>query len=342
MKSGRVAFTLNIGGGIEIYWYAILIVTGIIAAVIIASILAKKKGLPADTAIDLCLVAVPLGLICARAYYVLLSLNQYHTFAQMIDTRQGGLAIPGAIIGGALGIFIYSLFKKRSFFTYADVVAPGLAIAQSIGRWGNFVNQEAFGIATLNEKLWYFPICVRIDDCGCEYGLEGIRHAHFATFFYESMFCLLLFVLLLVFFKRMKHKGDVFVMYAMCYTFERFFIESIRTDYLHFTLFGKEFRATQLLCCVVFVALCVFVVVRAVLEKKKGVVYNPADPIVAAKKADDCRCGSCKDNDAYGESEADEENKNEEEHAEENLQGAGQVSELVAELDDEHKNNEKE
>ncbi len=266
----KVAFTVF---GISIYWYAILISIGIIAAVIVAGICAKRRNMPTDTPIDLCLLAVPLGLIFARLYYVLFSLDYYKTFADVINIRNGGLAIPGGIIGGLLGIFIYSLIKKKKIWGYLDIVAPGVALAQAIGRWGNFFNQEAYGTAVTNPKLMFFPFAVRIEDCsdtGCNIAAQ---HGHLATFFYESMICLVLFIVLMIMLKRVKRNGDIFLTYLAVYTFERAGIEQLRTD----SLMLGNVRITQALYAVIFVAAIVFIVVRAIIEKKRGALISPLD-----------------------------------------------------------------
>lgn len=255
----RVAFTIP-GTEIDIYWYAILIAAGIIAAVIVAGICAKKRRLPGDVSIDLCLVTVPLGIIFARLYYILFNLSDFTTLSDWLSIRDGGLAIPGGIIGGLIGLLIYSLVKKKSLLTYADIIAPGLALAQAIGRWGNFFNQEAYGLAVNNPKYMFFPFAVKIEDCNCVPG----QHGHLATFFYESMACLLIFIILLIAFKKVKHRGDIIFTYALLYSFERFFIEGLRTD----SLMLGGIKITQLLCAVVFVAVAAFLIIRAIIEKK--------------------------------------------------------------------------
>lgn len=260
----RVAFTVP-GLGMDIYWYAIFITIGILAAVVVTGICTKKRRMPTDTAIDLCLLAVPLGLIFARLYYVVFDLSSFRSFADVINIRNGGLAIPGGIIGGLLGLFIYSLIKKKPIWGYADTVAPGLALAQAIGRWGNFFNQEAYGAAITNPKLLFFPLAVKIEHCNC--GVT-VQHGHMATFFYESVFCLIIFAILLTLTlrKKMKHNGDILLLYVLLYTFERAIIEQFRMDSL---MLGK-IRITQLLCIISFTAVILFLVIRAVYEKKTG------------------------------------------------------------------------
>ena len=268
----RVAFVIP-GTQIAIYWYAILITFGIVIAVIVTGLFAKKRNMPADTAIDLCLWAVPLGFICARAYYVLFSLSEFHSFIEMINIRNGGLAIPGGIIGGLLGIFIYSLIKKKPIWGYLDITVPGVALAQAIGRWGNFFNQEAYGTAVT--KFLYFPFVVRIEDCGCD--IAG-HHGHLATFFYESMFCLVIFFVLFLLTKKQKRNGDIVLTYVLMYSFERMIIEQFRMDALTFSVFNVNIRVTQVLCALLFCACIVYIIVRAIYEKKHRKLILALDP----------------------------------------------------------------
>ena len=127
--------------GFEIYWYAILIVTGMILAMWIASFLLKKKGYKPDIIIDFALAVLPLAIIGARLYYVIFSLEKYNTFMDVIDIRSGGLAIYGGVIGGFFGVLLVSKIKKfklNNLLDVIDAITPGLILAQGIGRWGNF------------------------------------------------------------------------------------------------------------------------------------------------------------------------------------------------------------
>ena len=135
----RVAFTLF---GKDIYWYGVLMAIGIIIAVFLATREEKRKKLPTDIIIDMCLVIIPCGVIGARLYYVLFHLDRYlQNPISILYIWEGGLAIYGAVIFGFLGAFVFSRVRKVRFLKLADCIAPGLVLAQAIGRWGNFFNQ---------------------------------------------------------------------------------------------------------------------------------------------------------------------------------------------------------
>ena len=140
-----VAFSI---GSFEIAWYAIILTLGIVTAVAYTMWRAKQVGISYDDIIDYALFVVPSGIIGARVYYVLTSLEKYDSFWEMINIRNGGIAIYGAIIGGAIAVFVVSKVKKIPFLVLADCCTPGIILAQSIGRWGNFANGEAFGYET--------------------------------------------------------------------------------------------------------------------------------------------------------------------------------------------------
>jgi phosphatidylglycerol:prolipoprotein diacylglycerol transferase len=210
-----IAFTL---GPLTVRWYGILIVTGIILAILLAGKLAAGKNMKFDDLTDIALVAVPLGILCARAYYVIFSWDYYAANpSEIIAIWHGGLAIHGGIIGGALALLLVSRHKRQAFRSWADVIAPGLILAQSIGRWGNYFNQEAYGYET--DLPWAFYI-------------DGAyRHP---TFLYESLWdlagCLLLLCLWRLW--RDRKTGDIAACYLIYYSLGRFVIEHFRTDSL--------------------------------------------------------------------------------------------------------------
>ena len=219
----RSALTLF---GFELRWYGVLIALGVLGAVLLAWRREEKLGLAKETTLDLALICVPVGIVCARLYYVLFSWDYYALHpAEILDIRSGGLAIYGGVIGGVLAGWIYSRVKKIPFGTLADLVAPGLALAQAVGRWGNFLNQEAYGAAVTNPRLQFFPLSVYIEGSGW----------HWATFFYESLWCALICAFLLNAEKRgyFKRKGDTFLWYLFLYALERCLVEGLRTDSLY-------------------------------------------------------------------------------------------------------------
>ena len=212
--------------GFTIHWYGVLIALGVLGAVLLAWRREERLGLKKETTLDLALVCVPVGILYARIYYVLFSWDYYALHpAEILDIRGGGLAIYGGVIGGVLAGWLYSRVKKVPFGTLADLVAPGLAFAQAVGRWGNFLNQEAYGAAVTNPQLHIFPLSVYIEGSGW----------HYATFFYESLWCALICAFLLIAEKRgyFKRKGDTFLWYLFLYALERCLVEGLRTDSLY-------------------------------------------------------------------------------------------------------------
>ena len=193
----RIAFTLF---GREIAWYALIIVMGMIAAVIYTTVQAKKIGVTFDDIIDFALFTIPIGVIGARAYYVLSEIEQYDSFLEAINIANGGLAIYGGIIAGGLTVLAVSIYKKINFLALADCVAPGVLLAQGIGRWGNFMNGEAFGAQT----DWFCRMGLDNSLTYETFGEAGMVFVH-PCFLYESLWNLL-GVLLVYLFGRFIHK----------------------------------------------------------------------------------------------------------------------------------------
>ena len=236
--------TSAIVAGIEIHWYGLIIAVGMALAVALACAREKRLGLPKDTALDLALAGIPGAIVCARLYYVLFSWQAYADAPiRALYIWEGGLAIYGGIIGGVLVGFIYARRKKLSFLKLADLAAPSIALGQAVGRWGNFVNQEAFGDVAAREWQRVFPISVLIEADG---------QWHYATFFYESAWCLLIVLALLWAEKkrRLRREGDVFTAYVFLYALERCLVEGLRTD----SLYLGPLRVSQLLSLVALLA----------------------------------------------------------------------------------------
>ena len=170
--------------GLQIRYYGALIALGIALAIALAARREGRLGLPKDTALDLALIGVPAAIVGARLYYVIFSWDSYASNPiSALYLWEGGLAIYGGLLGGLLAGFIYARAKHLPFMALADLAAPSFALGQAIGRWGNFFNQEAYGIAVTNPALQRFPIAVFIQADG---------QWHCATFFYESAWCALI------------------------------------------------------------------------------------------------------------------------------------------------------
>lgn len=214
--------------GKEIRWYGILISIGVMVAFFIASINAKRKKVNFDIIIDAFLWSFPMAIIGARLYYVAFEYENYNSFIDMINIRNGGLAIHGGLIGGFVTAYIFTKIKKVNFLEYVDVVIPGIILAQAVGRWGNFMNQEAHGGPVTKEFISKFPEFIQ------KGMLIGGTYYH-PTFLYESICNLIIFVILMfILYKKNKQHGIVLGSYMILYSIARFFVEGMRTDSLMF------------------------------------------------------------------------------------------------------------
>lgn len=279
----RVAFTLF---GRDIYWYGILMAAGILIAIWLAGKEEKRKRLPQDTILDACLYMIPLGVICARLYYVIFEWQYYGQHPiEILYIWQGGLAFYGSLLGGLLGLWLYGRHKKVRMLRIMDCVAPGLVLAQAIGRWGNFFNQEAFGLPVNNGSLMWFPLTVRIDGPHYFNGQLCSNPYHLATFFYESVWCFLVFIFLWANRKKFKHDGDAFLTYGLLYGFERMFVEGLRGDSLYLLqpggLLPEGVRVSQLGAFLGVVCIAAFFIIRHNKEKRLGKLIWPAPEAVA-------------------------------------------------------------
>ena len=204
-----VAFTIPIFGGIEIRWYAIAITLGIIFAFSYCAYRAKQEGIILDHLLDITIFTVMFGIIGARAYYVLTSLEKYDSFYSMIAIWEGGLAIYGGLIAGALTIFIICRHKKIKVMKMFDAVAPGVMIAQALGRWGNFFNGEAHGELVSESSPLYFIRMGLSPHYIDGKVIHSMGYVH-PTFLYESLWNIVGFVLINVFYKKKKFDGQMF------------------------------------------------------------------------------------------------------------------------------------
>ncbi|MFA7636888.1 MAG: prolipoprotein diacylglyceryl transferase [Monoglobales bacterium] len=239
-----VAFKLF---GREIYWYGIIIAIGLILAFLWAVRLDKEEKLPKDTLVDLLIVGLPVAIICARAYYVIFSWSDYkNNLIQVFKIWEGGIAIYGGVIGAFIAGYLYAKAKKISFFKIADIGAPCFLIGQAIGRWGNFVNAEAFGSKTT--LPW-----------GMQLVQEGIT-VH-PTFLYESLWNSVGFLILTLVRKKKPFEGFIFYGYLLWYGLGRVWIEGLRTD----SLMLGNLRISQLVA-----GLCIIVSLSVMLMKWKN------------------------------------------------------------------------
>ena len=266
------AFTIF---GMEIAWYALIITFGMICTTIYTVLQAKKIGITFDDVIDYALFTIPFGVIGARLYYVLSEIDQYDSFLEVINIREGGLAIYGGIIAGTITVFVVSHFKKINFFAFGDCVAPGVLLAQGIGRWGNFMNGEAFGY----ETDWF-----------CRMQLQNIltggkvMEVH-PTFLYESLWNLtgVLLVYLFARYIGKKYDGQLILLTFGWYGLGRMFIEGLRTDSLY--IGNTDIRVSQLLAGIIFFTFLGLLIFFHFKKPNKPLYYKPAPEAAASQKA---------------------------------------------------------
>lgn len=248
--------------GIEIQWYAIIIVSAIILVTYMASKEAVKVGLKEDDVTDLMLWALPLSIVGARAYYVLFEWQYYvENPGEILATRHGGLAIYGGLIAGGLVIYFFTRYRFISTWKFLDIAAPSVILAQAIGRWGNFMNHEAFGkVVTLD-----FLKGLHLPNFIIENMLIDGEYRQ-PTFLYESVWNVIGFIILIVL-RRKPHffkEGEVALSYVIWYSLGRFFIEGMRTDSL---MIGDLLRASQILSAGLFIgAIAIFVYRRKKMD----------------------------------------------------------------------------
>ena len=252
--------------GITIAWYALIITLGMIAAVTYVILMSKKIGVTSEDVIDFALFTIPIGIIGARLYYVLTSLEEFDTLYDVIAIWNGGLAIYGGIIAGGITVLCVCLYKKINFLAFADCTAPGVLLAQGIGRWGNFMNGEAFGYET--------DIFIRMGLNNHHTGYQTL-FVH-PTFLYESLWNLLGFALVNLYAKYLhkKYDGELFIMIFGWYGLGRMFIEGLRTDSLYSTIFGIEFRTSQVLAAVIFAICAAALIVFGFIRKPTAPFYH--------------------------------------------------------------------
>ena len=245
----RVAFTVF---GMDIYWYGVLIALGAMLGIAVSFNLAKRRGIDQDKYIDVLMIGAIGAIVCARAYYVAFAPFKYDSFIDMINIRDGGLAIYGGVIGALITAVIVCKIRKLDPLEVCDVVCTCFPLGQAIGRWGNFVNQEAFGTNTdglfgmISEGTTAYLSRVQGTLAAQGITVDPNMPVH-PTFLYESVWCFVGFILLMLYFNRKKFRGEMMCLYGAWYGLGRFFIEGVRTDSLE--IFAG-LRASQLVAAV--------------------------------------------------------------------------------------------
>lgn len=229
-------------GSLYISFYGILMAVGMALGVVVACLTAKKRGLKAEDILLLACYVLPLSIIGARIYYVIFSPGEFTSFVQVLKIWEGGLAIYGGVIGGAIGAGLFCLIHKKNFFSVADIAVCSLILGQAIGRIGCFFAGCCYGIEVTDPSLMKYPIATQIHGTW-----------HYATFFYESFWNLLVFVALMLTLylgKHIKERGVIMSMYFILYGIGRAVIETYRGD----SLYIGSVKVSQLLSILLIIA----------------------------------------------------------------------------------------
>lgn len=259
--------------GFSVAMYGVIIGLGFLVALLIISRVAKWSDQNPDDYWDLAIYIIIFSIVGARLYYVIFAWDYYKDdLLSIFNTRNGGLAIYGGVIAGFTTLFIYSRIKKKNFFLLGDTIMFGLVFGQTMGRWGNFTNREAFGEYTDNLFAMRLPVeMVRSGE------ITELMKAHMSdatnyiqvspTFLYESLWNLCLFVLMLLYFKHRKFVGENILLYLGGYGLGRAWIEALRTDQLKIPVVGLPVSQVLAICLVIF-AIVTDIIVRIRLKKK--------------------------------------------------------------------------
>ena len=283
----RVAISI---GGFNIYWYGIILAAGLMGGLLFAFRYGPDFGIDTDRMVDVVVIGTVMAIVCARIYYVAMAPFEYGSVWEMIDLRNGGIAIYGGLIGAFVFGGLACKWRKIPLLQMFDLVAMGFLIGQGIGRWGNFVNQEAFGCnTTLPWGMYSEATKSYLAQNAAKLASEGMTvdpamPVH-PTFLYESIWCLVGFLLLFRFMKKRCFHGEVFLLYAVWYGCGRFWIEGLRTDSLMLSA-ALNLRASQAVAAVsVLVALALEVHFRRIYRKKPMSVALAVSDLAAYAKA---------------------------------------------------------
>lgn len=284
-------------GGFSIYYYGVIIALGLVLSVVYGLRRSKEFGLKQDDIIDGVLWIVPVAIICARAYYVLSEWDQYKgDFMKIINIRNGGLAIYGGVIGAAVSVVLFAKIKKVSLPAVLDLVAVSFLIGQSIGRWGNFMNREAFGsyaegifamriaesnlIVPQDASAMFLAQVDKLKEAAVAGGYEGFIQVH-PTFLYESVWNVAGFVLLHFLSKKRQYDGQIALGYVAWYGLGRALIEGLRMD----SLYWGPFRGSQLLAAVSCMAAVVTLLVMSLRKHDREKLFVNRVAVMEAAEA---------------------------------------------------------
>lgn len=258
-------------GSLRIEYYGLIMALAMILGVVVACLNAKKRGLKSNDILILACYVLPLAVIGARIYYVIFSLDKYDSFWQIFEIWNGGLAIYGGVIGGALGVLLYCLIHKKNFFAVADIAAPSLILGQAIGRIGCFFAGCCYGVEVTNQADMWFPLSTQIN---------GVWH--YSTFFYESFWNFLVFAALMITLylgKNIKEYGVVMSLYFILYGIGRAWIEAFRGDSLYIGSI-KVSQLLSILLIILGVALITTIYVYKYAVKKPLKVFEFKQSII--------------------------------------------------------------
>lgn len=259
----RVAFSI---GELKVYWYGIIIAVGFMLAVLYAYKRADKFGIVSDKVADVAIFGIIGGVIGARLYYVIFSWEKFKDdFWGIFEIWEGGIAVYGGLIGGIIAGAIVCKVQKIKFTAMLDVAVIGFLIGQGIGRWGNFVNVEAYGAPMQTNLPWGMTSAKIVSELGVEAGT--LVHP---CFLYESLWCLLGVLVLHLYSKHRRFDGELALFYCVWYGAERFVVEGLRTD----SLYLGNFRVSQMLALVLCVTAAVaWITIRVIIHRKGDPEY---------------------------------------------------------------------
>ncbi|EDL64626.1 prolipoprotein diacylglyceryl transferase [Bacillus sp. SG-1] len=258
-------------GPLQVHWYGLIIGLGIALALYLAVKESDRLGLPKDTFIDLIVWAIPIAIISARIYYVAFEWDYYsQNPGDIIKIWNGGIAIHGALIGSVATAYFFARAKGLSFWKIADIAAPSIILGQAIGRWGNFMNQEAHGGEVSRQFLENLMLPEFIIN---QMYINGTYYH--PTFLYESLWNIAGFILLLVIRRKLNLRvGELFLSYVIWYSIGRFFIEAMRTDSLMLTEYLRIAQVISIVLIVLAVGLWIF-------RRMKGYAAKPYNDVEA-------------------------------------------------------------